>query len=227
VNRAYFGPAATGIENASGHFFQKSAGTLSIEEAALLAGSLRGPMYSPFKHPDRAIQRRNEILKKMASQGKLTTTEVTQALAAPIVTRSLGNTEAKPLPSGVAKALATDTALYCDEFDASFKKGCEETFLVNLMWRELSVSPTGLPALLVENRNLGFCGSAGCSLNLILQQPDGQFIEAFGTNGEVGTLDEVKVLKTITDGHYNIQKTWADGKTHTIYRWTGEQYSAD
>jgi hypothetical protein len=227
VNRAYFGPAATGIENASDHFFQKSAGTLSIEEAALLAGSLRGPMYSPFKHPDRAIQRRNEILKKMASQGKLTTTEVTQALAAPIVTRSLGNTEAKPLPSGVAKALATDTALYCDEFDASFKKGCEETFLVNLMWRELSVSPTGLPALLVENRNLGFCGSAGCSLNLILQQPDGRFIEAFGTDGEVGTLDEVKVLKTITDGHYNIQKTWADGKTHTIYRWTGEQYSAD
>ena len=89
-------------------------------------------MYSPFKHPDRAIQRRNEILKKMASQGKLTTTEVTQALAAPIVTRSLGNTEAKPLPTGVAKALATDTALYCDEFDDSFKKGCDETFLVNL-----------------------------------------------------------------------------------------------
>ncbi len=47
VNRAYFGPAATGIENASDHFFQKSAGTLSIEEAALLAASLRGPMYSP------------------------------------------------------------------------------------------------------------------------------------------------------------------------------------
>src|SRR6267142_3971486 len=115
VNRAYFGPAATGIENASDHFFQKSAGTLSIEEAALLAGLLRGPdVYSPFKHPDSAIQRRNEILKRMAAQGKLTATEVTHALAAPIVARSLGNTEAKPLPSGVAKALAADTAIYCD-----------------------------------------------------------------------------------------------------------------
>lgn len=228
VNRAYFGPSATGIENASGHFFQKSSSTLSIEEAALLAGLLRGPdMYSPFKHPDMAVQRRNEILKKMAAQRKLSTTEATQALAAPIATRSLGNTESKPLPFGVAKALAADTAIYCDEFDDSFKKGCEETFLVNLMWCKLSVSPAGLPALLVENRNLGFCGSAGCSLSLFLQQPDGQFVQTFGTDGEVGTLDEVKVLKTITDGHYDMQKTWADGKTHTIYRWTGGHYSAD
>jgi hypothetical protein len=43
----------------------------------------------------------------------------------------------------------------------------------------------------------------------------------------VVNLDEVKVLKTIREGHYDIQKTWADGKTHTIYRWTGGQYSAD
>jgi len=201
---------------------------LTVEEAALLAGLLRGPgMYSPFKHPERAIQRRNEILKRMAAEGKLSATELAQALAVPVVTRSLGNTEVKPLPSGIMKALAADMAIYCDEFDDSFKKGCEETFLVNLMWRELSVSPKGLPAVLLENRNIGFCGSAGCSLSLFLQQPDAQFVQTFGNGGEVGNLDEIKVLKTITNEHYDIQKTWANGKTHTIYRWTGSEYSAD
>jgi len=184
-------------------------------------------MYSPFKHPDRAIQRRNEILKRMAGQGTLSATELARALAAPVVTRSLGNAEVKPLPSGVVKALAADTAIYCDEFDDSFKKGCEETFLVNLMWRELSVTPKGFPAVLVENRNMGFCGSAGCSISLFIQKPDSQFIQTFGADGEVGNLDRVKVLKTITEGHYDIQKTWADGKTHTIYRWSGSEYSAD
>jgi hypothetical protein len=41
------------------------------------------------------------------------------------------------------------------------------------MWRELLVAPRGLPAILVENRNAGFCGSAGCSLDLFIQQKMG------------------------------------------------------
>ena len=56
ANRAYFGPGAIGVENASEHFFQKNANSLSVEEAALLAGVLRGPAsFSPFKYPDRAL----------------------------------------------------------------------------------------------------------------------------------------------------------------------------
>lgn len=228
ANRAYFGLAATGIENAAGHFFQKSAGDLTIPEAALLAGVLRGPgSYSPFKNPDRALQRRDNILKRMAAQGKLSPAELAQALATPILTRSLGNTEAKPLPPGVVKALAPDTAIFCDQFDDTWKKGCEQTFSVNLIWRELSVTPEGLPAVLVENRNMGFCGSAGCSLSLFIEQPDAEFVQVFGANGEVGNLGEVKVLKTAKKGHYDIQKTWADGETHTLYRWSGSQYLAN
>jgi hypothetical protein len=228
ANRAYFGPGAMGVENASEHFFQKDAIALSAEEAALLAGLLRGPtVFSPFKHPDRALQRRNQILENMAVRGKLNATEVARAVAAPLSTRSLGNTEVKPLPPGILEALAADETEYCDEFEDDFKKGCEETFRVNLMWRELPVAPRGLPAILVEDRNIGFCGSAGCALSLFIQQPDAQFAQTLGRNGDVGTLDRITVLETITDGHYNIQKTWADGKTHTIYRWRGSLYSAD
>lgn len=228
VNRTYFGPGAIGVENASQHFFQRNANTLSTEEAALLAGLLRAPnSFSPFKHPDRALQRRNQILETMAVRGTLNASEVARAIAAPISTRSLGNTELKPLPPRVLKALAANEAEYCDEFEGDFKKGCEETFRINLMWRELSVAPRGLPAVLVENRNTGFCGRAGCALSLFIQQPDAQFTQTLGKDGGVGALDRVTVLKTITAGHYNIQKTWADGKTHTIYRWRGSRYSAD
>ncbi len=228
ANRAYFGPGAMGVENASEHFFQKGANDVSAEEAALLAGVLRSPAsFSPFTHPDRALQRRNQILENMTVRGKLNSTGAAAAVAAPIRTRSLGNTEEKPLPPGVLKALAADEAEYCDEFEGDFKKGCEETFRINLMWRELPVMPRGLPAILVENRNTSFCGSAGCALSLFIQQPDAEFAQTLGKDGDVGTLDRVSVLKTITDGHYNIQKIWADGKTHTIYRWRRSRYSAD
>ncbi|HKM91470.1 MAG TPA: transglycosylase domain-containing protein [Candidatus Acidoferrales bacterium] len=228
ANRAYFGPGATGVDNASQHFFQRDANALSTEEAALLAGLLRGPdFFSPFKHPDRALQRRNEILETMASQGKLSSAEFAKAVGTPIITRSLGNTEVKPLPSGVLKALAADEAEYCDELGDEFKKGCEETFRINLMWRELPVAPVGPAAILVQNSNMGFCGTAGCALSLFIEQPDAQFAQVLGSGGDVGDLDEVRALKTITNGHYDIQKTWADGQTHTIYRWRGSRYFAD
>jgi hypothetical protein len=228
ANRAYFGPAAIGVYNASQHFFQKNVKTLSVEEAALLAGLLTGPaIFSPFKHPERALQRRNQILEAMAGQGKLSATEFARAVAAPISTQPLGNTEAKPLPPGLLEALAADEKEYCDEFQDDFKKGCEDTFRTNLMWRELSVAPGGPKAILVQNSNMGFCGTAGCALGLFIQTPDTQFTQTLGTDGEVGALDEVTVLKTITRGHHDIQKTWADGRTHTIYRWRGTRYSAD
>jgi hypothetical protein len=227
ANRAYFGLAATGIENAADHFFRKSADSLSVEEATLLAGVLRGPdFFSPFKHPDRAMQRRNEILRNMASRGKLSDAELTHALTLPIVTRSLGNTEANPLPVGVLKALSADEAEYCDEFEADFRKGCAETFRTNLRWREFPVTPQSYTAILVENRSIGFCGSAGCALCLFVAATDGQFVQVFGTNGEVGSIDRVAVLKTVTNGFYDIQKTWSDKTTHENFRWTGTKYSS-
>jgi transglycosylase-like protein len=228
ANRAYFVPGATGVEMASQYFFERNADTLSAEQAALLAGLLRGPVaFSPFKHPDGALQRRNKILETMAVQGRLSSAEFASALAAPLITLSLGNSEVNPLPPGVLNALAADEADYCDKFEDEFKKGCEKTFRANLIWRKLQVAPQGLLAILVENRNTSFCGSAGCTLRLFIQRPDAQFAQTLGEDGEVGDLDSLTVLKTITDGHYNIQKTWADGKTRTIYRWKGSRYSAD
>jgi len=80
---------------------------------------------------------------------------------------------------------------------------------------------------LVQNNNTGFCGTAGCALRLFIIETDGRFAQILGRDGEVGSLDQVRVLKTITHGHFDIQKGWRDDKRHTIYRWQGSGYSAD
>ena len=86
ANRAYFGAGVTGIEKASEKFCHKDASELNLEEAALLAGVLRGPGYlSPFKYPDRALQRRNAVLETMAARGKLDGAEEARAEATPVI----------------------------------------------------------------------------------------------------------------------------------------------
>jgi hypothetical protein len=133
--------------------------------------------------------------------------------------------KSKALPSGVLKALAGAEADYCDQFLGDFKKGCHETFRANLLWSELKLTPSGQKGILVESMNTGECGSAGCDLFLFVLQPDGKFAQVFGPHGDTGTLERIEVLKSVTKDHYDIQKTWADGKTHTIYQWNGRRYS--
>jgi len=88
ANRAYFGSGASGVESASKQFFRKDADTLNTEEAALLAGLLRAPDYlSPYKHPEKALQRRNQVLEAMVAQGKLSASDAARAEATPVVTQ--------------------------------------------------------------------------------------------------------------------------------------------
>jgi len=73
ANRAWFGDGQVGVEDASQHFFHKEPEQLEVAEAALLAGLIRAPAYfSPFTHPDRALQRRNEVISAMVDAHAIT-----------------------------------------------------------------------------------------------------------------------------------------------------------
>lgn len=66
-----------GIETTANRLFDKSAKDLTIEEAALIVGMLKGQgVYNPFRHPERTEQRRNTILSQMVKYGFLDSTRV-------------------------------------------------------------------------------------------------------------------------------------------------------
>jgi len=77
----------------------------------------------------------------------------------------------------------------------------------------------------VENPNLGACGSAGCALALFAQHDKDHYAQILGRQGQVGEPTAIAVLNTVTHGYYDLQKTWADGTTKTMYRWDGRRYS--
>jgi penicillin-binding protein 1A len=66
LNTVEFGSQAFGIKSAALTFFGKATKDLSLEEAALMAGVVNAPTwFSPVRNPERALQRRNLVLKKM------------------------------------------------------------------------------------------------------------------------------------------------------------------
>ena len=75
-NQIYLGSGNYGFEAASEYYFSKPVGQLTLAEAATLAAIIRGPIYSPITHPERALARRNLVLSLLAHNGK-----ISQALA--------------------------------------------------------------------------------------------------------------------------------------------------
>jgi penicillin-binding protein 1A len=97
LNRVYFGEGAYGIEAASQRYFNEPASKLSVGEAALLAGLMKGPSrYSPVSATDRAERRATIVLDKMVETGAITPAQRDQAFAQPVrVSATLANQNAQ------------------------------------------------------------------------------------------------------------------------------------
>ncbi len=68
-NQIYLGHGNYGFEAASEYYFGKPVAQITVPEAALLAGIIRGPSFSPVLHAPRARARRNLVLARMAAEG--------------------------------------------------------------------------------------------------------------------------------------------------------------
>ncbi|HBR28626.1 MAG TPA: penicillin-binding protein [Firmicutes bacterium] len=85
LNGIYFGHGVYGAEGAARFYFSKHIWDLSLDEQALLVGLIRGPeLYSPYRHPDRALERRNLVLEVLLGQGDLSQREYEQLSALPL-----------------------------------------------------------------------------------------------------------------------------------------------
>ena len=68
LNHAYFGNGVWGVEDASQKYFAISAAELNLEQAATIAGMLKGPeIYNPYYSLENATNRRNTVLQAMVN----------------------------------------------------------------------------------------------------------------------------------------------------------------
>lgn len=109
LNRMYFGGGTYGVDAASRKYYGHSARTLSISEAALLAGLVKAPSrYAPHINPDGAWERATVVLGAMRATGTLT----------PAATEKLKN---QP-PTIKASAAGRDVRYYTDWVTSEARK---------------------------------------------------------------------------------------------------------
>jgi penicillin-binding protein 1B len=80
LNEIYLGQdrdrAIHGVGLASLYYFGKTVDHLTLPEGALLVAMVKGPgVYDPYRHPDRALERRNLVLREMRNTNAITPEE--------------------------------------------------------------------------------------------------------------------------------------------------------
>ena len=80
LNNAYFGNGVWGVEDASKKYFGVSASQLTLDQAATLAGMLKGPeLYNPLNSIEDSTNRRDTVLQNMVAAGYIDKNRETEA----------------------------------------------------------------------------------------------------------------------------------------------------
>jgi 1A family penicillin-binding protein len=135
LNRAYLGGGARGFEAASQVYFDKSAGQVTLPEAAMMAGLLKAPSrFAPTSNIQRARDRAATVLKLMREQGYITSADEAAARAAPASLSDVAQAKAggyfvdwvmDTAPSFLGSE-TTEDVIITSTFDAPLQKAAEE-----------------------------------------------------------------------------------------------------
>ena len=80
LNNAYFGNGVWGVEDASKKYFGVSASEVGLDQAATLAGMLKGPeLYNPLNSVEDSTNRRDTVLQNMVAAGYIDKNQETEA----------------------------------------------------------------------------------------------------------------------------------------------------
>ena len=94
LNSIFLGRNAYGVQAASRAYFDKDVADLTLPEAAYLAVLPKAPStYDPIRQTQRALNRRNYVLREMANNGYITAAQRSAAAAEPLGTIRYGSNE--------------------------------------------------------------------------------------------------------------------------------------
>lgn len=130
LNTVPFGDNVYGIRNAALTFFNKKPDSVTVDEAAVLVGMLKGnTLYNPRRNPERSLERRNVVIEQMAKAEFITEAEAADLTQKPLKLdyhkldyheglapyfRQIVEAEVKKVLKGMEKPDGSDYSIYKD-----------------------------------------------------------------------------------------------------------------
>ncbi len=156
LNKIYLGQRAYGIGAASRIYYGRPPSELTLAETAMIAGLPQAPSAAnPIRNPERALQRRGYVLRRMLALGYITQEEFAEASTAP-VTAAL-RTERPGLHAPYVAEMARAQAV--DLFgDAAYEDGYRVYTTVDSR-RQRAANESVTNSLLAYDQRHGYRGS--------------------------------------------------------------------
>jgi membrane peptidoglycan carboxypeptidase len=108
LNIVYFGRGAYGVQAAAQRYFSVNAWELTLPQAAMLAGLVQTPGNDdPIASPERALERRDQVLRRMSALGSITPQQLAEVVGQPVAV-----VPSSPPPNGCANAVVA--GFFCD-----------------------------------------------------------------------------------------------------------------
>ncbi len=213
LNNIYFGSGCYGIENASLHYFSKSASDLTLDESALLAGIINAPtLYNPQTNPENAKSRRNLILNLMKNYGKISESQCDSAKEKPISLKITNLSNNNILYDEILKEVCSVTKM--SENEIKNKNLKVKTYLDINLEQKLSEkikekyqsveSEPNVASIVAENETGGIVAIAGDIKSLLTKRQPGSVIKPIIVYGPAIENNIISPASILLDEKINI-----------------------
>ena len=141
LNSIFLGRNAYGVQAASRAYFDKDVSELTLPEAAYLAVLPKAPAnYDPVRATQRALDRRNYVLREMESNGYITAAQRAAAAASPLGTIRYGSNEKFRQQGGYFMEEVRRTLMNNKDFGEKAEDGPNSVYAGGL-WVRTSMDP--------------------------------------------------------------------------------------
>ena len=141
LNSIFLGRNAYGVQAAARAYYDKDVGELTLPEAAYLAVLPKAPAnYDPVRATERALDRRNYVLREMYRNGYITEEQWQSAAATPLGTIRYGSNEKFRQQGGYFMEEVRRTLINNKDFGETAKDGPNSVYAGGL-WVRTSMDP--------------------------------------------------------------------------------------
>lgn len=210
MNQIFLGRRAYGFAAASEVYFGKPLKSVSIAEAAMLAGLPKAPSaYNPLTNRERAVQRQRHIIQRMLENNYITPAERDQALAETLKYNTAGDQSSH----GAYLAEMARQLIFAQYGEEAYSRGLQVQLTINS--EEQNAAYKALRAGLMDyERRQHYRGPEGfVTLPAKLDSLDARVAEALG---DYPDNDELKAAVVLEASPRQVKAMLQSGETITV-----------